>query len=72
MDKARRKAIQACNDFIQNNPDYDIKIVFAVLDDKILATGEETLKEIVGDEKIEDKQAKQRKKSSGEDDCYWY
>ncbi|MCR4598184.1 MAG: hypothetical protein K5678_04025, partial [Acetatifactor sp.] len=28
--------------------------IFAVLDDKILATGEETLKEIVGDEKIED------------------
>ena len=52
--KAWRKAIQACNDFIQNNPDYDIKIVFAVLDDKILAIGEETLKEIVGDEKIED------------------
>lgn len=54
VDKAWRKAIQACNDFIQNNPDYDIKIIFAVLDDKILATGEETLKEIVGDEKIED------------------
>ena len=53
MDKAWRKAIQTCNDFIQNNPDYDIKIIFAVLDDKILAIGEETLKEIVGDEKIE-------------------
>ena len=38
----------------QNNPAYDIKIIFAVLDDKILATGEEALKEIVGDEKIED------------------
>ena len=54
VDKAWRKAIQACNDFIQNNPDYDIKIIFAVLDDKILATGEETLKEIAGDERIED------------------
>ena len=42
--KAWRKAIQACNDFIQNNPEYDIKIIFAVLDDKILAIGEETLK----------------------------
>ena len=49
VDKAWRKAIQACNDFIQSNPDYDIKIIFAVLDDKILATGEETLKEIVGE-----------------------
>ena len=50
MDKAWRQAIWACNDFIQNNPDYDIKIVFAVLDDRILAAGEETLKGIVGDE----------------------
>ncbi len=48
VDKAWRKAVQACNDFIQNNPDYDISIIFAVLDDKILETGEETLKEIVG------------------------
>ena len=54
VDKAWRKAIQACNDFIHNNPDYDINIIFAVLDDKILATGEETLKGIVGGEKIED------------------
>lgn len=54
MDKAWRKAIQACNDFIQKNPDHDIKIIFAVLDDKILAAGEETLKEIVGEGKIED------------------
>lgn len=30
--------------------DYDIKIVFAVLDDRILAAGEETLKGIVGNE----------------------
>ena len=51
MDKAWRKAIQACNDFIQSNPDYDIKIIFAVLDDKILLTGEEILKEIVVEEK---------------------
>ncbi len=33
---------------------YDIKIIFAVLDDKILEVGEKTLKDIVGDEKIED------------------
>ena len=47
LDGAWRKAIQACNDFIENNSEYDIKIIFAVLDDKILAAGEETLKEIV-------------------------
>lgn len=49
VDKAWRKAIQACSDFIRSNPDYDIRIIFAVLDDKILAAGEETLKEICGD-----------------------
>ncbi len=48
VNKAWRRAIQACNDFIQDNPDYDIKIIFAVLDDRILETGEETLEEIVG------------------------
>lgn len=32
-DQAWRKAIQACNDFIKNHLDYDIQIVFAVLDD---------------------------------------
>ena len=54
LDQAWRKAIQACNDFIKNNSDYDIKIIFAVLDDKILSVGENTLKEIAGDDKIPD------------------
>ncbi len=53
-DQAWRKAIQACNDFIQNNPDYDMKVIFAVLDDKILAVGEKTLKEIAEGDKIRD------------------
>ena len=44
VEKAWKKAIQACRDFINNNPDYDIEIVFAVLDDKIKAIGEGTLK----------------------------
>ena len=52
LDQAWRKAIQACNDFIKNNSAYDIRIIFAVLDDKILSVGEDTLKEIVGDYKI--------------------
>lgn len=47
VEKAWKKAIQACRDFINNNPDYDIDIVFAVLDDKIKAIGEGTLKVIV-------------------------
>ena len=54
LEQAWRKAIQACNDFIQNNSDYGIRIIFAVLDDKILSVGEDTLKEIVGNDKIPD------------------
>ena len=48
VDKAWQTAIRACNDFIRDNPEYDIKIIFAVLDGRILATGEETLKKIAG------------------------
>ncbi len=48
VDKAWRRAIRACYDFIQNNPNYDIKIIFAVLEDRILDIGEETLKETAG------------------------
>ncbi len=43
VDKAWERAIRACNDFIKDNPDYDIKIIFAVLDDRILEIGEKTL-----------------------------
>jgi len=39
-DKAWRKALQACDDFIKSNPDYDIEITFAVIDDNILNLGE--------------------------------
>ena len=46
VDKAWRKGLQACEDFISNNPDYDIDIVFAVIDDKIKAIGEGILKEM--------------------------
>jgi len=54
LDGAWRKAIQACNDFICNNLDYDIKVIFAVLDDKILTAGEKIIKDIVVDEKVKD------------------
>ena len=39
VDQAWRKALQACNDFINNNPDYDIDILFTVIDPKILQMG---------------------------------
>lgn len=52
-DKAWRKAIQACHDFLQKNKDYDLEIVFAVLDDETLFMGRDTLHSIAPeDEKV--------------------
>ena len=48
LDKAWRKAIQACNDFINTNPNYNIDVTFAVIDDRVLSVGQQTLKDIVG------------------------
>lgn len=45
-DQAWKKAIQACRDFFKNNPDADIRVVFAVIDDNILAPGQKTLDEM--------------------------
>ena len=45
-DKAWRKAIQACRDFFRTNPDADLQVVFAVIDDTILALGQQTLADI--------------------------
>ena len=45
-DKAWRKAIQACKDFFEKKPDADLQVVFAVLDDGILALGQQTLAEL--------------------------
>ena len=44
-DKAWRKAIQACNDFLQKNPNANLQVIFAVLDDSILALGQKILEE---------------------------
>ena len=46
-DKAWRKALQACLDFIQAHPDRPINIVFAVLNDDILEIGSTTLSELL-------------------------
>jgi len=46
-DKAWRKALQACIDFLNNNPDYDITIIFAVLDDEIITLGNSILDELM-------------------------
>lgn len=42
-EQAWRKALQACQDFLKKNTDYDIDILFAVLDDHILKMGREEL-----------------------------
>ena len=48
VDQAWRKALQACNDFINNNPDYDIDILFTVIDPKILQMGINEMKRQAG------------------------
>lgn len=48
VDQAWRKAIQACQDFIKDNADYEIEIIFAVLDDGIKTIGEQTLEDLQG------------------------
>ena len=45
-DKAWRKAIQACHDFLGENRDYELDIIFAVLDENMLKMGKGTLHEI--------------------------
>jgi O-acetyl-ADP-ribose deacetylase (regulator of RNase III) len=39
QDQAWRKALQACHDFIEANGDYEIDIIFAVIDDDIMNKG---------------------------------
>ena len=46
LDGAWRKALQACTDFIEKHPDDSIDIVFAVLDDRIIQKGQETLQSL--------------------------
>ena len=45
-DKAWRKAFQACSDFFKEHPDADLKVIFAVLDDEIMALGQQALDEL--------------------------
>lgn len=46
VDKAWRKALQACLDFLKDNPDTDLDIQFAVIDGKVLEIGQKTLLEL--------------------------
>lgn len=54
-DKAWRKAIQACQDFLSAHPETDMQIIFAVIDDRMLALGQETLNELNPDQDISSK-----------------
>lgn len=43
--EAWKVAIRACNDFINDNPDYPIRIIFAVLNSKSMMIGESAIKD---------------------------
>ena len=45
-DKAWRKALQAINDWFKDNPDYDIEVQFAILDDEIIQIGNKTAEDL--------------------------
>ena len=43
LEQAWDVAIRACRDYMDSNPDHDIEIIFAVLDDRIMQIGSEIL-----------------------------
>lgn len=45
-DKAWRKAIQACQDFITAHPEIQMDIIFALIDDRMQMMGEQTIQEL--------------------------
>lgn len=49
IDGAWRKAIQACKEFLEKNPNYGLSIIFAILQDDIAQTGEKTIANIAPD-----------------------
>ena len=46
QDQAWRKALQATSDFIEANKNYEMNIIFAVIDDGILALGKKTMTDL--------------------------
>lgn len=53
-DKAWRKALQSCNDWLSENSDYEMDIIFAVLDQRIYDLGMQTMKELGIEESVDD------------------
>ena len=64
-DQAWRKALQACNDFIHDNPDYDMDILFTIPDPQILQMG---LAELKSQTKNADKQQEEKAVAETTDD----
>lgn len=48
LEKAWDRAINAVNDFFEKNPEADMEVIFTVLDDRIMAVGNETIADIMG------------------------
>ena len=46
VNEAWRKALQACMDFFLDHPDYDLRIVFACIDDNVINMGNDVLTEL--------------------------
>jgi O-acetyl-ADP-ribose deacetylase (regulator of RNase III) len=46
QDLAWLTALQACKDFINADNDYDMDIIFAVIDDGIMSLGQKTMAEL--------------------------
>ena len=44
--EAWKVAVLACRDFLKDKPDTDMRIIFAVLDDRSVSLGQETIEEI--------------------------
>ena len=52
-DQAWERALTSCRDFINENKDYEIDIIFAVLDDGIMEKGKKAMAELNIDDKTE-------------------
>ena len=46
QDQAWREALQACKDFVDSEKDYDLEIIFAVIDEGIMAKGRKAMAEL--------------------------
>ena len=46
QDQAWKRALLACRDFMEANKDYEIDIIFAVIDDGIMAAGKRTMTDL--------------------------